>query len=119
MLPPPLAATGIVGCPFPCIQYGITDKAIGHNCILGCCYAAHCTHCAAYTQRRHLKKGDLITDCLLAWCCPHCVIMQCANEVGESATFSHWTLKDLLKPPTAQDINKEIKDAVADGTSGL
>ena len=29
----------LVGCPFPCIQYGITDKALGHNCILGCCFA--------------------------------------------------------------------------------
>ena len=105
--------------------------------------AAHCTHCAAYVQRRHLKKGDIIIDCLLAWCCPHCVIMQNANEVGEAATYSHWTLKDLLKPPTAQDINKgaipalsdtsccvlpllialfapaEIKDTVNDATSGL
>jgi hypothetical protein len=70
-------------------------------------------------QRRHLKKGDIIIDCLLAWCCPHCVIMQNANEVGEAATYSHWTLKDLLKPPTAQDINKEIKDTVSDATSGL
>jgi hypothetical protein len=47
--------------------------------------AAYCTHCAAWTQRRHLKKGDLIMDCLLVWCCPHCVIMQNANEVGVRA----------------------------------
>ena len=86
-----------------------------------CPTAAHCTHCAAYTQRRHIKKGNLVVDCLLAWCCPHCVIMQNANEVGEAATYSHWTLKDLLKPPTGQDINKEIKDTVNDATntSGL
>ena len=64
-------------------------------------------------QRRHLKKGDIIIDCLLAWCCPHCVIMQNANEVGEAATYSHWTLKDLLKPPTAQDINKGALAACA------
>ena len=72
-------------------------------------------------QRRHIKKGNLVVDCLLAWCCPHCVIMQNANEVGEAATFSHWTLKDLLKPPTGQDINREIKDTVNDATntSGL
>jgi hypothetical protein len=29
----------IVGCPLPCVQYGITEKALGHNCILGCCFA--------------------------------------------------------------------------------
>ena len=42
-----------------------------------------------------------------------------AAQVGEAATYSHWTLKDLLKPPTSQDIKKEINDTVTDATSGL
>jgi hypothetical protein len=75
-------SAALVGCHFPCCQFGITEKALGHNCIVGCCFAAYCTHCAAYTQRRHIKKGDLLTDLLLACCCPHCVIMQNANQVG-------------------------------------
>ncbi len=91
-----------------------------HLCsLLACCFSAHCTHFAAFTQRRHIKKGDFIVDLALACCCPHCVIMQNANEVGESATFSHWSLKDLLKPPTGQDIKKEVNDTVHDATDGL
>ena len=78
---------------------------------------AHCTHCAAYTQRRHIKKGALVLDCLLAWFCPHCVIMQNANEVGEAATITHWSIGDLIKPPTGQDIKKEIDDTVKDATN--
>ena len=89
------------------------------SCIVGCCYSAYCTHCAAYTQRRHIKKGDLVMDVLLACCCPHCVIMQNANQVGEKATYSHWSLADLLKPPTAQDIKNEVNSAAHDATAGL
>ena len=86
---------------------------------MGTCYSVCCPHCAAYTQRRHLKQGDLVTDVLLACCCVHCVIMQNANQVGEKATYSHWTLADLLKPPTAQDFTNEVNAAAKDATSGL
>ncbi len=37
----------------------------------------------------------------------------------ESATYSHWSLSDLLKPPTVQDVKNEVKSAATDATSGL
>ena len=37
----------------------------------------------------------------------------------ESATYSHWTLSDLLKPPTVQDVKKEVNSAAHDATAGL
>jgi len=112
-------SAAMVGCCFPCVQFGMTEHALGQNFIAGCCYSACCTHVSAFTQRRHIKKGNLVLDCLLACFCPHCVVMQNANEVGENACYTHWTIAELMKPPTVQDLKNEVKTAVKDGTDGL
>ena len=53
-------------------------------------------------------------DALLSCLCGACVICQNANEVGEKAVYSAWTLADLLKPPTVQDLKTEMSTAVGD-----
>ena len=113
----------------PAVQFGLTETALGGNCLSSCCFALCCPPCAAYVQRHAVatrtgaEKGGVAKSALLSCCCAPCVILQNANQMGQDATFPTKRLSALLKPPDRSEmvrIKEEVKKTVtADETPPL
>lgn len=86
----------------PCIVYGMTEHALGHNFLAGCLLACCVPFYPTITQRQAVAKkhgieSNCAEDVALTCCCGFCVTMQSANQMGEAADIRRVSLSAV--PP--------------------
>ena len=71
----------------------MTEHALGHNFLAGCCLSCCVPVYPTIVQRqavakKHGIKSNCVEDVLLSWCCGFCTIAQNANQMGEEAAIT-------------------------------
>jgi len=106
----------------PCYTAGKIAHKVGDSCILhGLFFFVPCLNCICITKERrkvrHLKGiyGSTLDDCLAAWCCVVCALVQEAQEVDALFETPIFTTREEVRPlqevKPLQDVKpfKEVK----------
>ena len=100
----------------------MTEHALGHNFLAGCCLSACCPFYPTIVQRQAVAKkhgipSNCVEDVLLSWCCGLCVVAQNANQMGDAADLSNFKMEYLTKAPTPEEMEKQRKEAAENAAS--